>query len=374
MKKSFLMLSILLLSAYGGYAQVTTYSNGHVGINRTQNYAYSRLAVGSSSDLPSGSYNTDIYSSNLAPAANLYNIGLSSEMYFYNQAVGTGRTIGVRGLAGNATEGYNYGVLGALQGSHNGTGILGVDATWNTTYILGKYISGKYAGYFIGDTRVEGVLTANTINTPSDIRLKENITPLSVSADGFSALDKVRSMNVFSYNYIASSELPLAERDTAGVQQDLTGNKSRKQLHYGLSAQELLGIYPDLVTEGQDGYLAVNYVELVPILIQSIQDLKNELDELRGERSAREGSSALFHSTSDLNGGKTSIAFRLADDVTTACIRIFDMQGKLVKQIPVASWQERVSFSSHELAAGVYLYSLVANGREVASKRMSISY
>ena len=61
--------------------------------------------------------------------------------------------------------------------------------------------------------------------------------------------------------------------------------------HYGLSAQELQTIYPDLVTEGQDGYLAVNNVELIPILIQSIQDLKRELDELRNERLDRNNSS-----------------------------------------------------------------------------------
>jgi hypothetical protein len=61
--------------------------------------------------------------------------------------------------------------------------------------------------------------------------------------------------------------------------------------HYGLSAQELQTIYPDLVTEEQDGYLAVNYVELIPILIQSIQDLKRELDELRNERLDRNNSS-----------------------------------------------------------------------------------
>ena len=37
-----------------------------------------------------------------------------------------------------------------------------------------------------------------------------------------------------------------------------------------------------MVVEGQDGYLAVNYIELVPILIRSIQELKAELDELKG--------------------------------------------------------------------------------------------
>lgn len=35
--------------------------------------------------------------------------------------------------------------------------------------------------------------------------------------------------------------------------------------HYGVSAQELQQLFPDLVEEGQDGYLAVNYQELIPI-------------------------------------------------------------------------------------------------------------
>jgi hypothetical protein len=36
-----------------------------------------------------------------------------------------------------------------------------------------------------------------------------------------------------------------------------------------------------LVSEGQDGYLSVNYIELVPVLIRCIQELKQEVDELK---------------------------------------------------------------------------------------------
>lgn len=39
-------------------------------------------------------------------------------------------------------------------------------------------------------------------------------------------------------------------------------------------------VYPDLVLEGQDGYLSVNYLEIVPLVIHSIQELKQKLDEL----------------------------------------------------------------------------------------------
>lgn len=54
-----------------------------------------------------------------------------------------------------------------------------------------------------------------------------------------------------------------------------------QKTHYGLIAQELQDIYPDLVYESGDGYLSVNYIELIPILIQSIQSLQNEIELLK---------------------------------------------------------------------------------------------
>lgn len=50
--------------------------------------------------------------------------------------------------------------------------------------------------------------------------------------------------------------------------------------HFGVDTKELQNIYTDLELEGQDGYLSVNYLEMVPLIIRSIQELKQELDEL----------------------------------------------------------------------------------------------
>ena len=288
MKRNLFAACAVLLFANNVLAQVTTYNNGHVGINRTMNYAYSRLVIGDNADLPSSNYTTDIYSSNLYPVSGLFNLGLSSEVAFLTAS--SGRAIGVRGLAGNATNGYNYGVLGGIYGTRNGAGVLGVDASNNLNYMLGTNVPGIYAGYFVGETRVDGAFTATTINTPSDMRLKRDVISLKTQEDEPSTLDNVLNMNVFSYSFIENTEIPAAEKDTISKQY-LPNKELSSKRHYGLSAQELQTIYPDLVTEGQDGYLAVNYVELIPILIQSIQDLKRELDELRNERLDRNNSS-----------------------------------------------------------------------------------
>lgn len=129
MKKYLTIAFAMLLNMGTLSAQVTTYGNGHVGINRTLNYGYSRLVVGDNADLPSSSYTTDIYSSNIYPTAGQFNLGLTSEIYFLTP--NSGRAVGVRGLAANATDGYNYGVLGGIYGTRDGAGVLGVDASNN---------------------------------------------------------------------------------------------------------------------------------------------------------------------------------------------------------------------------------------------------
>lgn len=202
-----------------------------------------------------------------------YNIGVDSRMVNTTN-LNSNRGIGVRGIAGRTSNGYNFGVIGGLVGDLNGAGIFGTIS--NHT---GVYINGKYAGYFDGNTCVSGNLYANGYYTISDSKLLDNV----VSVSNNNALDKLISMKVIEFNLKQIENQ--AEKDTATVAEDETVIKMRakaaEQRHFGVAAQELQKLFPNLVEEGQDGYLQVNYLELVPILIQSIQELKQEVDELK---------------------------------------------------------------------------------------------
>jgi len=106
---------------------------------------------------------------------------------------------------------------------------------------------------------VTGAITATgdiTAYFTSDERLKDNITPIP------NALDKVASLsgNTFDWN----------------DKTDKVGSET------GVIAQEVqaLGL-PDVVTERDNGYLAVRYEKLVPLLIEAIKELKAEVEELK---------------------------------------------------------------------------------------------
>ena len=281
MKELFLSALLMAVSTTM-FGQVNVDANGRVSIGTNPPLSNTALNVGAS------------YFSGYRHAIN---VGLPAESNYSTNAaisatvsstvnIGTGRSMGVSGFPGLYTSGYNYGILGGINSSANGAGIFGT-----VSHHTGVYVGGKYAGYFDGPTYCNDVITATSFITPSDIRLKENVHQLRSSATDGSTLRKVLEMNVISYQY-KDREIPEAERDTISVEAARDMYSMPKNVHYGLSAQELKEIYPDLVYEGQDGFYGVNYVELVPILIRSIQELKQELDEVTEAYSSRIASNA----------------------------------------------------------------------------------
>ncbi len=200
---------------------------------------------------------------------------------------------GIRGVIDpyyDSTVGYNYGATGIFSGigTAGGTGVLG--SSMFSTYYSGPNIQGKYAGYFLGNVNVTGNLTATQVLTTSDMRLKENVSEFGAGDNSRDVLDNMLDINVFEYNLKDKGEFDVSEEVRSMLKKErpeaLEELENRKRdfsssRHYGVSAQELLSVYPNLVREGDDGYYSVNYIELVPILIRCIQELNKELEEIK---------------------------------------------------------------------------------------------
>jgi hypothetical protein len=100
-----------------------------------------------------------------------------------------------------------------------------------------------------------GNLTINGVYSPSDMRLKKQITPLQNS------LQKITSLG--GYNYLWKD-----------------ANRSNS-LQAGVMAQQVEAIMPELVTTDEAGTKAVNYNGLIPYLIEAIKELKKENEALK---------------------------------------------------------------------------------------------
>lgn len=186
----------------------------------------------------------------------------------------TGRSIGVIGIAGNRKAGYNYGVFGRLEGNRNGAGIFGSVST-----SLIPQINGKYAGYFYGNVHVTGTLTTGVTTTMSDARYKSNIQQINATA-----LAKIAALNPVQYTMLSGEAIALANTEPTETTSTMTTSEEdlakANQIHYGLLAQEVKELYPELVHEDAAGVMSINYTELIPLLIQAVQDLSEQVSAL----------------------------------------------------------------------------------------------
>lgn len=89
----------------------------------------------------------------------------------------------------------------------------------------------------------------------SDIRLKKDLQPLKNS------LQNLHRLNGYTYYWIN----PI---------------KDKGKLQNGLIAQELEKVIPELVDENSDGYKTVNYIGLIPHLIEAVKELDKKTEEI----------------------------------------------------------------------------------------------
>ncbi|MBO7110639.1 MAG: T9SS type A sorting domain-containing protein, partial [Bacteroidaceae bacterium] len=157
--------------------------------------------------------------------------------------------------------------------------------------------------------------------------------------------------------------------------------------HYGLIAQELREIYPDLVCEGSDGYLSVNYIEIIPLLIKSIQELRLQVDELTyspEKATMRNGgttntddiinTAVLYQNNPNPFTENTSIKCVIPQEVTKADLYIYDMNGRQIESRNISQrGNVSILIEGNSLDAGMYLYSLITDGTVVDTKRMILT-
>ena len=148
-------------------------------------------------------------------------------------------------------------------GTITGTGTLTVGAgnglSQSTTGLL---MSGSYSGAF----SATGDITANT----SDERLKD------FKGNIDNALDKLSKIGGYYFNW----------NDTAkGIDSEIFGD----ELQVGVNAQEILAVMPEVIAPApivkehdlDVDYKTVRYEKLVPLLIEAIKELKEEIEELK---------------------------------------------------------------------------------------------
>ena len=202
---------------------------------------------------------TDIVPSNDTPAI----LGQHNVTAYYGIGVkGIGGYLGVYGvsnLAGGTN--YRYGVYGYATGGATNYGVYGY-ATGGTAY----------AGYFNGSVAATGWITLS-----SDKRLKKNILPLSGS------LKKILELQGVTYEWKSEAEIASANlsKDEGKKESEPKSFNFPTGTQLGVIAQDVELIVPELVHTDANGFKSVEYIKLIPLLIESIKEQQKQIEGLK---------------------------------------------------------------------------------------------
>ncbi len=146
--------------------------------------------------------------------------------------------------------------------------------TGNNNTFLGNYAQASSTTVSneitLGDSNVTSLRCAVTsITSLSDQRDKTDITPINVG------LDFVKDLNPVTFRWDKRSDY----EDRVP-----TGQNKLEELTLGFLAQEVEEVLPEVTTTREDGYKAVRYEKLVPLLIEAIKELSEKVERLEREK------------------------------------------------------------------------------------------
>lgn len=304
MKRFKFILGALLLGSFlfigeQASAQLTVDSQGEVGIGTSS--PLGKLNVNSTGTTSYYGIRNEHYYSGTTTKYALYNYNNSSgtggRYGLYNLTYGpSGNTGTHRGIYnygytytsstayGTYNYLYSYGGNGTRYGLYNYLGCSSGDGT-GTRYALYSGISSycdggsAYAGYFNGDVYVAGSVTST-----SDASKKKNVEELQ------GGMDIINQLKPKTYDYIDDADLALpAEKQFGFLAQDLEQVLPNLVKDVETFAQpgeaSAEGEMPDPEVTGT--IKSVNYIALIPVLVQALQEQQAEIDALKAELEQR---------------------------------------------------------------------------------------
>jgi len=219
-------------------------------------------------------------------------------------------------------------------------------------------------------------LRASDFSVMSDSTIKKNILPISQPLN--------RLMEIRPVHYT------IEDNKINGATGEII--KQDKQ-NFGFLSQQIRDLFPEakITAEDHNGYILLDYNQLLPIAVASIQTQQNMIDSLKFEMANLK----LLLNSGNLNGlvnndymlssrnvlnqnspnpfnESTELKFSIQEqNFRNALIVIFDLNGLLIKTYDIQnSGEGSIKINGNELKAGMYIYTLIVNQKEIDSKRM----
>lgn len=218
----------------------------------------------------------------------------------------------------------------------------------------------------------------------SDEVYKKNIQIL----DGNEVLEKLIKIDGKKYEFKSKLELEhIFNNDVLDFVPHFSPGRQ-----YGFIAQEVEKEFPEMVRlDSITMTKAINYDAMIPILLEAIKAQQAQIEGLiiqiddcckdtkseamaGTDLDAQTDASKLYQNTPNPFNKQTIIRYEIPVTVQNAQLHICNMTGNLLKTIQVNQrGTGNVTINANEFVAGMYLYSLVCDGKIVDTKQMLLT-
>ncbi|MDE6638196.1 MAG: tail fiber domain-containing protein [Muribaculaceae bacterium] len=222
------------------------------------------------------------------------------------------------------------------------------------------------------------IQVANVYNY-SDSRAKENIQTLSNS------LSTIINLRPVSYTWKKAASANFASSISEVEKNVSYGPSEDNSLQYGFLAQEVEEILPEAIKTDEEGHKLINYTALIPLLVQSIQELHGIIDAqstiISGLKSKLNGNSfiqdehvnSLISCSPNPTHGDITFSYEIEDNCQNAFILISDLSGNQELIIDDIIGQSEVSKNLGDLRNGLHIATLIVNNKVTDSKQIIIN-
>lgn len=294
------------------------------------------------------------------------------------KAYGAATVIGLEAEASEDQDGNVYAIkCEAVNGAtHSGTNSwYGIHASAPAQACSSGGCAGA-AGFFNGEVYSTGAMYAS-----SDLKVKDQIAPLLNSSA------KLALLQPKQYVFKTTS---------------FPGLNLSEGLHYGFIAQDIETVLPELVKEFKNpekidsvgniiypsvDIKSVNYTEIIPLLVNAFNEQKLVIDSLL---NALQNPTPIINPTNTnkiqlsnntgfiLNQNdpnpfteSTVITYNIPEAVNSAKIIFTNSTGVIINTIVIGErGSGQLEVYASDLSKGIYVYSLVCDGKVIASKKM----
>lgn len=283
--------------------------------------------------------------------------GRSTEIQCFSASADTSRIWTI-----NSVYAYGFGIDNNKMGSIYAN-------IWSPEKLMNWNYKGNFAINSIPDLnyrlKVNGNMQVTGIFQSSDKRFKKDVHQIENT--------QLSLLKPVSY-YFQEEFINTLEGDSSKMV-DLRSEK------FGFIAQEIALVYPNLISEDENGFLSIDYISLIPLLVQEVNSLRRELDEIHrtNEESKRNvdvqrvlGENVLYQNRPNPFTNKTIIGFNVGVNASSAVIVFSRLDGTMVHSEVVNVSDIEIEFDATSFNPGLYLYSLIVDGIIIDTKQMVV--